>query len=126
MLHKVSLFFAKKLCRYLPNFGEIVGRMQYDLFHAYTVDQHTLLVLRNLRRFLASEFADLPEGETRCTLSGLSFRRGHRETLPAEVPPVLLAECHADYRAVADAVAEHGDRLPCRMCTYQDHHEETR
>ncbi len=45
------------LGRYLPNFGEIVGRMQYDLFHAYTVDQHTLLVLRNLRRFLASEFA---------------------------------------------------------------------
>ena len=45
------------LGRYLPNFGEIIGRMQHDLFHAYTVDQHTLLVLRNLRRFLASEFA---------------------------------------------------------------------
>lgn len=45
------------LGRYLPNFGEIVGRLQHDLFHAYTVDQHTLLVLRNLRRFLASEFA---------------------------------------------------------------------
>lgn len=45
------------LGRYLPNFGEIVGQMQHDLFHAYTVDQHTLLVLRNLRRFSALEFA---------------------------------------------------------------------
>jgi [protein-PII] uridylyltransferase len=39
------------LGRYLPNFGKIVGQMQHDLFHVYTVDQHTLQVLRNLRRF---------------------------------------------------------------------------
>ncbi len=45
------------LGRYLPNFGTIVGQMQHDLFHAYTVDQHTMQVLRNLRRFSASEFA---------------------------------------------------------------------
>ncbi|SDH55098.1 [protein-PII] uridylyltransferase [Propionivibrio dicarboxylicus] len=45
------------LGRYLPNFGDIVGRMQHDLFHAYTVDQHTMQVLRNLRRFLETEFA---------------------------------------------------------------------
>ena len=45
------------LGRYLPNFGEIVGQMQHDLFHAYTVDQHTMRVLRNLRRFSESEFA---------------------------------------------------------------------
>ena len=42
---------------YLPEFGQIVGQMQHDLFHAYTVDQHSLQVLRNLRRFCASEFA---------------------------------------------------------------------
>ena len=35
----------------LPAFGEITGRMQFDLFHVYTVDQHTLFVVRNLRRF---------------------------------------------------------------------------
>jgi len=38
------------LGRYIPGFGRIVGRMQYDLFHAYTVDAHTLFVVRNLRR----------------------------------------------------------------------------
>ena len=39
------------LAAYIPAFESIVGRMQYDLFHAYTVDQHTLFVVRNLRRF---------------------------------------------------------------------------
>ncbi len=42
--------------RYIPAFGKIVGLMQYDLFHAYTVDQHTLFVIRNLRRFFTPEF----------------------------------------------------------------------
>jgi len=41
---------------YLPAFGRIVGQMQHDLFHVYTVDQHTLFVLRNLRRFTVPEF----------------------------------------------------------------------
>ena len=39
------------LGRYIPAFGAIVGQMQYDLFHIYTVDAHTLLVLKNMRRF---------------------------------------------------------------------------
>ncbi len=41
---------------YLPAFGRIVGQMQHDLFHVYTVDQHTLFVLRNVRRFSVPEF----------------------------------------------------------------------
>ena len=45
------------LGRYLPAFGKIVGQMQYDLFHAYTVDQHILTVIRNLRRFTMVEFS---------------------------------------------------------------------
>ena len=45
------------LGRYIPAFGKIVGQMQYDLFHAYTVDQHILTVIRNLRRFTMVEFA---------------------------------------------------------------------
>jgi [protein-PII] uridylyltransferase len=49
------------LARYLPAFGRIVGRMQYDLFHAYTVDEHTLFVVRNLRRLSVPEYAhELP------------------------------------------------------------------
>ncbi|MDP1524268.1 MAG: [protein-PII] uridylyltransferase [Rhodocyclaceae bacterium] len=42
---------------YLPAFGQIVGRMQHDLFHVYTVDQHILQVVRNLRRMSLPEFA---------------------------------------------------------------------
>ena len=45
------------LAAYLPPFANIVGRMQYDLFHAYTVDEHTLFVVRNLRRFTVPEHA---------------------------------------------------------------------
>ncbi|MDR0576781.1 MAG: [protein-PII] uridylyltransferase [Candidatus Accumulibacter sp.] len=44
------------LGRYLPKFGAIVGQMQHDLFHVYTVDQHILEVLRNLRRFSDIDF----------------------------------------------------------------------
>ena len=44
------------LGRYIPAFGRIVGRMQYDLFHAYTVDAHTLFVVSNLRRLAMREF----------------------------------------------------------------------
>ena len=39
------------LGKYLPPFGRVVGQMQHDLFHTYTVDAHTLLVVENLRRF---------------------------------------------------------------------------
>lgn len=42
---------------YLPAFGKIVGQMQHDLFHVYTVDQHILTVVRNMRRFTMLEFA---------------------------------------------------------------------
>jgi [protein-PII] uridylyltransferase len=46
------------LGRYIPAFGRVVGRMQYDLFHAYTVDAHTLFVVSNLRRFAMPKFND--------------------------------------------------------------------
>ena len=43
------------LGRYLWVFRRIVGQMQHDLFHVYTVDQHILMVLRNVRRFFIAE-----------------------------------------------------------------------
>ncbi|MDR2332202.1 MAG: [protein-PII] uridylyltransferase [Burkholderiaceae bacterium] len=45
------------LGRYLWPFRRIVGQMQHDLFHVYTVDQHILMVLRNVRRFFMPEHA---------------------------------------------------------------------
>jgi [protein-PII] uridylyltransferase len=45
------------LGRYLPPFKRIIGQMQHDLFHVYTVDQHILTVVRNVRRFTMLEFA---------------------------------------------------------------------
>ena len=50
------------LGRYIPAFGRIVGRMQYDLFHAYTVDAHTLFVVSNLRRLAIARYDhELPQ-----------------------------------------------------------------
>jgi [protein-PII] uridylyltransferase len=46
------------LAAYIPAFAKITGRMQYDLFHAYTVDQHIIFVIRNLRRFALDKHED--------------------------------------------------------------------
>ncbi len=53
-LRRMNLYGVLGL--YIPAFGRIVGRMQYDLFHAYTVDEHTLFVVSNLRRFALRRF----------------------------------------------------------------------
>ena len=44
------------LSEYLPVFKKITGLMQFNIFHAYTVDDHTILVIRNLRRFFVDDF----------------------------------------------------------------------
>jgi [protein-PII] uridylyltransferase len=44
------------LGRYIPHFAAIIGQMQYDLFHIYTVDQHTLYVIRNIDRFKQQQY----------------------------------------------------------------------
>lgn len=43
------------LGRYLPEFGRVIGQMQHDLFHTYTVDAHTLLAVKHMRQFLRPE-----------------------------------------------------------------------
>jgi len=58
-LRRMNLYGV--LGRYIPTFGRIVGRMQYDLFHAYTVDAHTLFVVSNLRRMAMPKYnAEFP------------------------------------------------------------------
>lgn len=46
------------LGRYLPEFGQIIGQMQHDLFHIYTVDAHTMRVVRNMVRMSGPEARD--------------------------------------------------------------------
>ncbi|HET9046838.1 MAG TPA: [protein-PII] uridylyltransferase [Casimicrobiaceae bacterium] len=54
-LRRMNLFGI--LGQYLPVWGRIVGQMQHDLFHVYTVDEHILMVIRNLRRFTEAQHA---------------------------------------------------------------------
>lgn len=54
---------------YLPEFGRIMGQMQHDLFHTYTVDAHTLEVIKNARRF------QLPDVEDKFPVSSRVARR---------------------------------------------------
>lgn len=48
------------LARYLPQFGRVTGQMQYDLYHVYTVDQHTLTVVANICLYRQPNYQDLP------------------------------------------------------------------
>jgi [protein-PII] uridylyltransferase len=52
LMHRLGL-----LGRYLPLFGRITGQMQHDHFHIYPVDEHILMVVRNLRRLALAEYA---------------------------------------------------------------------
>ncbi len=56
VLHRMNRYGV--LAAYIPAFANIVGRMQYDLFHAYTVDEHTLKVIRNIRRLSTQKGAE--------------------------------------------------------------------
>lgn len=63
------------LARYLPVFGRIIGQMQHDLFHRYTVDAHTILVIKNMRRF------QYPEEEKQFPIAAHVMRRLYKPQL---------------------------------------------
>jgi len=110
---------------YIPSFGKIVGQMQYDLFHVYTVDQHSLFVVHNLRHFalpkyrhefpLCSEImASLPKSEL-LYLSGLfhdiAKGRGGDHSELGELEALNFCQAHGlsdyDARFVAWLVRQH-------------------
>ncbi len=78
--HRVALQLSRMqrygvLGRYLPEFGRIIGAMQHDLFHIFTVDAHTLQVVRNMRRLRKKEEQD------QSPLAALAARRLARPEL---------------------------------------------
>jgi len=110
---------------YIPAFGKILGQMQYDLFHVYTVDEHTLFVVRNLRRLSVPRFShelphcskvmrEIPKPEL-LYLSGLFHdiakgRKGDHSEL-GEVDALNFCQAHGfsdyDSRLVAWLVRNH-------------------
>ena len=62
------------LGKFIPEFGKIVAQMQHDLFHTYTVDEHTLNVIENIRRFSLEKWKhEFPE----CNKIFKSFKKPH-------------------------------------------------
>ena len=112
------------LAEYLPAFGTVVGQMQYDLFHAYTVDEHSLFVLDNLRAFAVPEnhgefplctavFKELPKPEL-LYIAGLfhDIGKGQGED-----------HCEAGARLALDFCARHGlSRYDSRLVAWLVRH----
>jgi len=106
------------LGRYLPTFAAIAGRMQYDLFHVYTVDQHTLFVLRQIYRFssgmddkdyplVSTVFRRLPKPEL-LYLAGffhdIAKGRGGDHSQLGELDAQAFCEAHGISQADTDLV----------------------
>jgi [protein-PII] uridylyltransferase len=105
------------LARYLPEFGQVAGRMQYDLFHVYTVDQHTLTVLRLLEQFLRGEqvpgFSIPPEVVARCASPSCCCSPACSTTSPRA--GAATTRCSAP-RTCAASPTEHACPAPTSSC----------
>ena len=86
------------LGRYLPEFASIIGQMQHDLFHIYTVDAHTLQLVENLRRFW------LPESRAKFPISSQTIRH---------VPKVELLYIAGLYHDIAKGRGGDHSELGC-------------
>ena len=90
---------------FFPAFGNVVGQMQHDLFHIYTVDAHSLFVVANLRRLDSSKYEDeFPE------LSKLLGRQNNRERL------YLAALCHDIGKGSGRDHSEVGEEIALKFC----------
>ncbi len=94
---------------YIPAFQAVTGRMQFDLFHIYTVDEHIMMVLRNVRRLSVPEHAHtLPE----CT------------ALFSELPKAELLYIAALYHDIAKGRGGDHSTVGAEMATeFCEHHE---
>ncbi|TDO96383.1 [protein-PII] uridylyltransferase [Marinomonas balearica] len=86
------------LGRYLPEFGAIIGQMQHDLFHIYTVDAHTLQLVENMRRLW------LPESKSKFPISAQAIRH---------VPKVELLYIAGLYHDIAKGRGGDHSELGC-------------
>lgn len=94
------------LGRFFPDFGRIVGQMQHDLFHVYTVDAHSLFVVSNLRRLALPEHrAEFPH------LTNLLSQQNDRERL------YLAALCHDLGKGSGRDHSEVGEEIALRLCS---------
>lgn len=90
---------------FFPAFGRIVGQMQHDLFHVYTVDAHSLFVVSNLRRLgLPQYHHEFPE------LSKLLSQQNNRERL------YLAALCHDLGKGSGRDHSEVGEEIALDFC----------
>ena len=91
---------------FFPAFGRVVGQMQHDLFHVYTVDAHSLFVVRNLRRLAIPEFRqEFPN------LTNLLGQQNNRERL------YLAALCHDIGKGSGGDHSEVGETIALQLCT---------
>ncbi|MCK5360593.1 MAG: [protein-PII] uridylyltransferase, partial [Gammaproteobacteria bacterium] len=94
---------------YFPAFGRIVGLMQHDLFHIYTVDVHTLFVLRNLRRLTVKEYSQEHPLASKLMLSLFKPERLY-----------LAALLHDIAKGRGGNHAEKGEKISTRFCRLHD------
>ncbi|EBK2343861.1 HD domain-containing protein, partial [Salmonella enterica subsp. enterica serovar Enteritidis] len=90
---------------YLPAFGQIIGLMQYDLFHRYTVDAHILMLIRMLHRFTDDNYVD-----TYPLVSGIYRRIDRKEML------VLAAIFHDIAKGRGGDHSELGEQDAIKFC----------